>query len=54
MVALDSTSQLDVPCAVFPPCTAHGAEAEKFVADYCRQNNISYIAERVRETIPAK
>ena len=32
--------------------TAHGDEAEKFVTQYCRKNDIAYIVDRARGTIP--
>lgn len=32
--------------------TAHGEEAEKFVTQYCRKNDIGYIVDRAKGTIP--
>ena len=32
--------------------TAHGDEAEHFVTQYCRKHDLSYIVDRVRESIP--
>lgn len=32
--------------------TEHGRQAEEFVVKYCRENDIVYIVDRVRETIP--
>jgi len=32
--------------------TEHGRQAEEFIVKYCRKNDISYIVDRVRESIP--
>jgi tRNA(Ile)-lysidine synthase len=42
----------DVRVLHFNHGTAHGDEAEKFVTQYCRQNDIAYIVDRVKGTIP--
>ena len=55
MVALDFLRRNhDVKVLHFNHGTGHGAEAEKFITQYCRKNDIAYTVERVREkeTIP--
>ena len=53
MVALDFLKRNhEVRVLHFNHGTAHGAEAEKFVTQYCRKNDIAYIVDRVRGTIP--
>lgn len=53
MVALDFLRRNhDVRVLHFNHGTAHGDEAEKFVTQYCRQNDIAYIVDRVKGTIP--
>lgn len=55
MVALDFLRRKhDVRVLHFNHGTEHGRKAEKFVVDYCREQGINYIVERVREkeTIP--
>lgn len=53
MVALDFLRRNhEVRVLHFNHGTAHGAEAEKFVTEYCRNNDIAYIIDRVRGTIP--
>ena len=54
MVALDFLkSNHDVKVLHFNHGTGHGEEAEKFIVDYCRRNDIP-CSERIREkeTIP--
>lgn len=53
MVALDFLRRNhDVRVLHFNHGTAHGDEAEKFVTEYCIQNEITYIVDRVKGTIP--
>lgn len=53
MVVLDFLRRKhDVRVLHFNHGTAHGLEAETFVTEYCRNNDISYIVDRVRESIP--
>jgi len=53
MVALDFLRRNhDVRVLYFNHGTAHGAEAEKFVINYCNKHNISYLNDSVKGTIP--
>ena len=53
MVVLDFLRRKhDVRVLHFNHGTAHGLEAEKFITGYCKNNDISYIVDRVRESIP--
>jgi tRNA(Ile)-lysidine synthase len=53
MAALDFLRRNhDVRVLHFNHGTAHGEQAEEFVLRYCRKNNIEFIVDRVRQTIP--
>jgi tRNA(Ile)-lysidine synthase len=53
MAALDFLRRKhDIKVLHFNHGTAHGDLAERFVRDYCRANNISYIIDRVKQTCP--